>query len=74
MIHYNGAFHSDFTEDTAAHASSSSEGEGRRISAIPVESLDALDPKPLRKQGDWLLFVYRRGGEEIVGVGWLAGV
>ena len=61
VIQYNGDFHSDFGEGTA-------ERVRRRlpkarvvvISAIPVARLDQLDPKPLRKQGDWLLFVLKR--------------
>lgn len=65
VIHYNGAFHSDFTEGTA-------ERTRRRlpkarvmvISAIPVPSLDTLDPKAMRKQADWLLYVFRGAGKE----------
>jgi uncharacterized iron-regulated protein len=58
VIQYNGDFHSDFGEGTA-------ERVRRRlpraklliVSAIPVAALDSVDPRPLRKQADWLLFV-----------------
>lgn len=60
VIQYNGDFHSDFGEGTAARVR-------RRlpsaklvvISAIPVPSFDSIKPKALRKQGDWLLFVLK---------------
>lgn len=65
VIHYNGAFHSDFSEGTAMRVKRRlSDAKIAVISAIPVESLDALDPKPLRKQGDWLLFVFRPAAEK----------
>lgn len=58
VIHYNGSFHSDFGEGTAARTK-------RRlpnakiviVSAVPVTSFDSVDAKGMRKQGDWLLFV-----------------
>jgi uncharacterized iron-regulated protein len=58
VIQYNGDFHSDFGEGVA-------ERTRRRlpnakiviISAIPVTSLDSIEAKPMRKRGDWLLFV-----------------
>ena len=60
VIHYNGAFHSDFAEGTAMRVKRRlPDAKIAVISAIPVESLDAVNPKPLRKQGDWLLFVFR---------------
>jgi uncharacterized iron-regulated protein len=57
VVHVNGDFHSDYHEGTAARAA-------RRlphahiavVSMIPVPSLDTLDPRPMRKRGDWLLF------------------
>jgi uncharacterized iron-regulated protein len=60
VIQYNGDFHSDFGEGTA-------ERTKRRlpsarimiISAIPVATFDSIDAKPIRKQGDWLLFVVK---------------
>jgi uncharacterized iron-regulated protein len=65
VIHYNGAFHSDFTEGTAARTRRRlPDAKVAVISAIPVPSLDAIEPKPLRKQGDWLLFVYREADKK----------
>lgn len=60
VIHYNGSFHSDFGQGTA-------ERTKRRlpnakiviISAVPVTSFDSVDAKPMRKQGDWLLFTLK---------------
>jgi uncharacterized iron-regulated protein len=65
VIHYNGAFHSDFTEGTAERTRRRlPDAKVAVISAIPVPSLDAIEPKPLRKQGDWLLFVYREADKK----------
>jgi uncharacterized iron-regulated protein len=57
VIQYNGDFHSDFGEGTVARTR-------RRlpharilvISAVPVPSLDTVNPKPSRKQADWIVF------------------
>jgi uncharacterized iron-regulated protein len=58
IIQYNGDFHSDFGEGTAARVRRRlPDARVVVISAVPVASLDRLDPKPLRKQGDWLVFV-----------------
>ena len=60
VIHYNGAFHSDFTEGTAERVRRRlPDAKVSVISAIPVPALDSLEPKSMRKQGDWLLFVFR---------------
>jgi uncharacterized iron-regulated protein len=60
VIHYNGSFHSDFTEGTALRTKRRlPDAKVAVVSAIPVASLDAIDAKPLRKQGDWLLYVFR---------------
>jgi uncharacterized iron-regulated protein len=57
VIHFNGAFHSDYGEGTAERLK-------RRlprarvlvISGVPVPSLDDLNPKPFRKLADWVVF------------------
>lgn len=65
VIHYNGAFHSDFSEGTAMRVQRRlPDARIAVVSAIPVPSLDSLEPKPLRKQGNWLLFVFRPAAEK----------
>ena len=60
VIQYNGDFHSDFGEGTAQRVKRRLPGARIVIiSAIPVASLDAVDARSLRKQGDWLLFVLK---------------
>ena len=57
VIQYNGDFHSDFGEGTAARVRRRlPDARVLVISAMPVASLDSIKPKPLRKEGDWLLF------------------
>lgn len=57
VIQYNGDFHSDFGEGTAERVRRQLRHENVLIiSAIPVPTLESVEAKPLRKQGDWLLF------------------
>jgi uncharacterized iron-regulated protein len=61
VIQYNGDFHSDFGEGTAARVKRRLPGaKVLVISAIPVASLDSIRPKMFRKQGDWLLFTLKQ--------------
>lgn len=59
VIHYNGAFHSDFKLGTAERARErASRAEVVVITALPVTDLDRLDPsKAERKRADYLLYV-----------------
>jgi uncharacterized iron-regulated protein len=60
VIHYNGDFHSDFGEGTAERTRRELPGSKIVIvSAIPFPWLDDIDAKPMRKQGDWLLFTLK---------------
>ncbi len=60
VIQYNGDFHSAFGEGTAARVRRElPKARVMVISTIPVPSLDSVDAKAMRKQGDWLLFVLR---------------
>lgn len=60
VIHYNGAFHSDYGQGTA-------ERTRRRlphskvlvVSAIPAADLDAVPGKPDRKIGEWLIYTLK---------------
>jgi len=59
VIHYNGAFHSDFKLGTAERARERASGaDVVVITALPVPDLDRLDPsKEERKRADYLLYV-----------------
>ena len=57
IIHYNGAFHSDFRLGTAARTKQRlPKASIKIISALPIENLDAVNPNDERKRGDYLLF------------------
>lgn len=57
VIQYNGDFHSDYGLGTAERVRRRlRDANVMIISAIPVPALERIDAKPLRKQGDWLLF------------------
>lgn len=61
VIEYNGDFHSDFSEGTAARLKRRlPDAKVLIISAIPMASLDSIEPKPMRKQADWLLFTMKQ--------------
>jgi uncharacterized iron-regulated protein len=59
VVHYNGAFHSDFRLGTAARARRRAVGASMLVvSALPVRDLDNLAPgKEDRKRADYLLYV-----------------
>lgn len=59
VVHYNGAFHSDFHLGTAARALGRAGGAQLVVvAAMPVKDLDALKPsKADRKRADYLLYV-----------------
>ncbi len=60
VIHYNGAFHSDFHLGTAARAKQRlSKSNVKVITAIPVENLDSIAPDSNRKRGDYLIFTLK---------------
>jgi uncharacterized iron-regulated protein len=58
VVHFNGAFHSDFGQGTAARAKRRL--PGKRIvvlSVLPVKDLDGLSPNgDARKRGDYLVY------------------
>lgn len=60
VIHYNGAFHSDFRLGTAARTKQRMPKANIKIvSALPVENLDSITTDKDRKRGDYLLFTLR---------------
>ena len=60
VIHYNGAFHSDYRLGTAARTKQRlPKATIKVVSAIPVENLDAITPDKERKRGEYLLFTLK---------------
>jgi len=59
VVHYNGAFHSDFKLGTAERARQRADGARVVVvTAVPVPDLDRLDPSGNeRKRADYLLYV-----------------
>lgn len=59
VVHYNGAFHSDFRLGTAARAQRRAPNARLLVvTAVPVKDLDRLKPsKEDRKRADYLLYV-----------------
>jgi uncharacterized iron-regulated protein len=59
VVHYNGAFHSDFRLGTAERARQRADGARVIVvTAVPVPDLDRLDPSGSeRKRADYLLYV-----------------
>jgi uncharacterized iron-regulated protein len=61
IVHYNGAFHSDYRLGTAARAQSRlPKAKIRIVTVIPVENLDSLNPEESRKRGDYVVFTLKR--------------
>ncbi len=60
VVHYDGAFHSDFRLGTVPRALSRAPGASSLvISAIPVASLDSLPVADHREKGEYLVFTLR---------------
>jgi uncharacterized iron-regulated protein len=59
VVHYNGAFHSDFRLGTVDRARQRTNGaEVLVVTAVPVADLDRLEPsKEERKRADYLVYV-----------------
>jgi uncharacterized iron-regulated protein len=60
VIHYNGAFHSDFRLGTASRTKQRlPKANIKIISALPVENLDSINAEKEKKRGDYLLFTLK---------------
>lgn len=60
IIHYNGAFHSDYRLGTASRTKQRlPKANIKVVSAMPVENLDSINPDKERKRGDYLLFTLK---------------
>jgi uncharacterized iron-regulated protein len=61
VIHYDGAFHSDFGEGTAERVRRRAPGaKVVIITAVPVADPGAADVAPHAKRADWIIFTRRR--------------
>lgn len=60
VIHYNGAFHSDFRLGTASRTKQRlPKANIKVVSAMPVENLDSINAEKEKKRGDYLLFTLK---------------
>jgi uncharacterized iron-regulated protein len=60
IVHFNGAFHSDFRLGTADRVERRAPRQQMKVvTLLPVTDLDQLDPKPERKRADYLVYTMR---------------
>jgi uncharacterized iron-regulated protein len=60
VVHFNGAFHSDYRLGTASRAVRRlPKANVKVITVVPVENLDAINPDEYRKRGDYVIFTLK---------------
>lgn len=60
VVHFNGAFHSDYRLGTASRAVRRlPKSNVKVISIVPVENLDAINADEYRKRGDYIIFTLK---------------
>ena len=60
VVHFNGAFHSDYRLGTASRAIRRlPKSNVKVISVVPVENLDAINADEYRKLGDYIIFTLK---------------
>jgi uncharacterized iron-regulated protein len=60
VVHFNGAFHSDYRLGTASRTLRRlPKSKIRIVTIVPVENLDSLRPEDVRKRGDYILFTLK---------------
>jgi len=60
VVHFNGAFHSDYRLGTASRAIRRlPKSNVKVISVVPVENLDAINADEYRKRGDFIIFTLK---------------
>ncbi len=60
VIHFNGAFHSDYRQGAASRAiRRAPKSNVKVISVVPVENLDAINVDEYRKRGDYVIFTLK---------------
>lgn len=57
VVHFNGAFHSDYRLGTVARVKRRMPGaKSKVVSVVPLKSLDQIDHDQYRKRGDYIIF------------------
>jgi uncharacterized iron-regulated protein len=60
VVHFNGAFHSDYRLGTASRViRRAPKSNVKVISVVPVENLDAINADEYRKRGDYIIFTLK---------------
>lgn len=60
IVHYNGAFHSDYKFGTAARAKQRlPKAIHKVVSIVPLDNLDAINVDEYRKRGDYIVFTIK---------------
>ncbi len=60
IVHYNGAFHSDFKLGAAARAKQRlPKAIHKVVSIVPLDNLDAINVDEYRKRGDYIVFTIK---------------
>ena len=60
IIHFNGAFHSDFKYGTAARAKQRlPKAVHKVVSIVPLDNLDNINVEEYRKRGDYIVFTLK---------------
>ncbi len=60
IVHYNGAFHSDFKLGTAARAKQRlPKAIHKVVSIVPLDNLDVINVDEYRKRGDYIVFTIK---------------
>jgi uncharacterized iron-regulated protein len=61
IVHFNGAFHSDYRLGTAARVRSRVEkARVAVVSIVPQEQLDSIEAGEYRKRGDYIVFALQQ--------------
>jgi uncharacterized iron-regulated protein len=60
VVHFNGAFHSDYRLGTAARTRQRlPKARLQVVSIVPMERLDSIEADEYRKRGDYIVFAYK---------------
>jgi uncharacterized iron-regulated protein len=60
VVHFNGAFHSDYRLGTAARTRQRlPKARVQVVSVVPLEQLDSIKTDEYRKRGDYVVFAYK---------------
>lgn len=65
IVHFNGAFHSDFKLGTAARViRRAPKSKVKIVSVVPVDNLDQINADEHRKKGDFIIFCLKPAAKE----------